>query len=162
MARPFGLCYIGRNVAGAAWPAGSSLYEVALAMNIEIGNRLVLRFSRVLALVCLIVGLLDAGRLLGVHTGSRNPVEILGGIGFVYLTVFALARLFCAVGLWLNSSWGAVVLVGAAVIELALVLFGNPNVSVSGGGILVRIFLLIGGVGVLAFVQIKAIDLVNR
>lgn len=105
---------------------------------------------------------MDAARLLGVNSNSPNPVQSIGVVAFVYLIGFVLARIFCAVGLWINSSWGAVVLVGATATELGLVMFGNPYVSVSVTGFIVRTLMLLGGCAVLTFVQIKTIDFVNR
>ena len=57
------------------------------------------RYIRVVALISLLLGLNDAARLLGVTTGSQSPLDLLGVTGFVYLSIFALARLFAAVGL---------------------------------------------------------------
>ncbi len=111
-------------------------------------------FVRILALVCLVIGLGDAGRLLGVSGGSGNPIEAIGVTGFILLAIFAIARLFAGVGLWINSSWGGVLLVGATGAELALYFWGSPYVDLSTPGLAVRIALL---VGILGFLGVRAL-----
>jgi len=99
-------------------------------------------YIRIVAIISLLLGLNDAARLLGVSLGDVSPISALGVTGFVYLAIFALARLFAAVGLWIKASWGAVLLVGATVLELALYLTGNPDVRMSAFGFAVRLVLL--------------------
>ena len=99
-------------------------------------------YVRIIALVSLLLGLNDAARLLGVQLGAQSPFEVLGVTGFVYLAIFAGARLFAAVGLWIKASWGAVLLVGATGLELVLYLLGNPDVQMSAPGFAVRLFLV--------------------
>jgi hypothetical protein len=100
------------------------------------------RYVRIVAIVTLMVGLNDAARLLGVQMGEVSPLSEMGMAGFTYLAIFALARLFAAVGLWIKASWGAVLLVGATAIELLLYLFGNPDIEMSAIGFAVRLVLL--------------------
>lgn len=99
-------------------------------------------YIRIVALISLMLGLSDAGRLLGVNSGAVSPLSTLGVSGFVYLAIFALARLSAAVGLWIRASWGAVLLVGATGAELALYLMGSPDVQMSAFGFAVRLVLL--------------------
>ncbi len=106
--------------------------------NTPIGGR----YVRIVAIIALLLGLNDAARLLGVSTGPQSPLEILGAAGFTYLAIFAMARLFAAVGLWLRASWGAVLLVGATVIELGMYLFGNRDIEMTALGFAVRLVLL--------------------
>jgi hypothetical protein len=101
------------------------------------------RYVRIVAIIALLLGLSDAARLLGVSEGSRSPIDILGVTGFVYLSVFALSRLFAAVGLWIRASWGAVLLVGATGLELGMYLIGNRDVQMTALGFAVRLVLLI-------------------
>lgn len=107
-------------------------------------------FVRFLALVCLIVGLSDAARLLGVHTGDANPIILMGGGVFISLAIFTLARLFAAVGLWINASWGGAILIGATLVELVLLMSPGFGYDVSWPGLLVRLALLISISGLLA------------
>lgn len=100
------------------------------------------RYIRIIAIVTLALGLTDAARLLGVTTGGASPLAVLGPTGFGFLAVFCLARLFAAVGLWIRSSWGAVLLLGATTAELALYLAGSPDVQISAFGFVVRLLLL--------------------
>ncbi|KQX43011.1 hypothetical protein ASD04_03430 [Devosia sp. Root436] len=99
-------------------------------------------YIRIVAIISLLLGLNDAARLLGVNLGDVSPITTMGLTGFVYLAIFALARLFAAVGLWIKASWGAVLLVGATAVELALYLLGNPDVRMSAFGFAVRLVLL--------------------
>jgi len=102
------------------------------------------RYIRIVAMIALLLGLNDASRLLGISNGSVSPLTVLGTTGFVYLAVFALARLFAAVGLWIKASWGAVLLVGATTVELALYLAGSQDVHMTALGFAVRLVLLVG------------------
>lgn len=99
-------------------------------------------YIRIVAIISLLLGLNDAARLLGVNLGEVSPIATMGVTGFVYLAIFALARLFAAVGLWIKASWGAVLLVGATAVELGLYLLGNPDVRMSAFGFAVRLVLL--------------------
>ncbi|MBI4922810.1 MAG: hypothetical protein HY834_13775 [Devosia nanyangense] len=101
------------------------------------------RYVRIVAIIALLLGLNDASRLLGVSTGAQSPIELLGATGFIYLSVFALSRLFAAVGLWIRASWGAVLLVGATGLELGMYLLGNRDVQMSALGFAVRLVLLV-------------------
>jgi uncharacterized membrane protein (DUF2068 family) len=100
-------------------------------------------YIRIVAIISLLLGLNDASRLLGVGLGEVSPVAAMGMTGFIYLAIFALARLFAAVGLWIKASWGAVLLVGATAVELGLYLFGNGDVSMTAFGFALRLVLLV-------------------
>ena len=101
------------------------------------------RYVRIVAIIALLLGLSDAARLLGVTSGvSDSPIALLGVSGFTYLAIFAMARLFAAVGLWIQASWGAVLLVGATVIELGMYMLGSRDVQMSALGFAVRLVLL--------------------
>ena len=106
------------------------------------------RYARIVAIISLLVGLADASRLLGVSTGEANPIEIMGTVGFVYLSIFAAARLFAAVGLWIRASWGAVLLLAASAIELGMYFFGNRAIQLSALDFAVRLVLLVAIVGI--------------
>ena len=100
-------------------------------------------YIRIVAIISLLLGLNDAARLLGVNLGEVSPIATMGMTGFVYLAIFALARLFAAVGLWIKASWGAVLLVGATTVELALYLLGNADIRMTAFGFAVRLVLLV-------------------
>jgi hypothetical protein len=112
------------------------------------------RYLRIIAIIALLLGLSDATRLLGVSSGAQSPIALLGPAGFAYLTVFCLARLFAAVGIWIRASWGAVLLVGATVIELALYLGGVRDVQIGAFGFALRL-LLVGSIAVLFFLSFR-------
>ena len=118
------------------------------------------RYIRIVAIIALLLGLAYASRLLGVHSGAVSPLQTLGTAGFVYLAIFCLARLFAAVGLWIRASWGAVMLVGATVVELVMYLMGNPDVRIDAIGFALRLVLLaaISVIFVLSFRMRRAHD----
>lgn len=99
-------------------------------------------YIRTIAIIALLLGLNDASRLLGISSGDVSPIAQLGPAGFTFLAIFALARLFAAVGLWIKASWGAVLLVAATGIEMILYLSGSRDVQMSGFGFGVRLVLL--------------------
>ena len=101
------------------------------------------RYIRIVAIIALLLGLADAARLLGVSSGSVSPLQTLGTAGFIYLAIFCLARLFAAVGLWIRASWGAVLLVGATAVELAMYLMGNRDIQLDPIGFALRLVLLV-------------------
>lgn len=112
------------------------------------------RYLRIIAIIALLLGLADASRLLGVSSGAVSPIAQLGPTGFAFLAVFCLARLFAAVGLWIRASWGAVLLVGATLIELALYLGGVRDVQMGAFGFALRL-LLVGSIAVLFFLSFR-------
>jgi len=99
-------------------------------------------YIRIVALISLALGLSDAMRLLGVGSSEASPITAMGLSAFIWLAVFALSRLFAAVGLWIKASWGGVLLVGATGVELALYLAGSRDVQMSMFGFIVRLILL--------------------
>jgi len=99
-------------------------------------------YVRSIALVSLLVGLVDAYRMLGVGDGGASPMTALGLTGFAYLGILSLARLFAAVGLWMKASWGGVVLVVSTSWELALFLTGSPDIHIGLLAFGIRVVLL--------------------
>lgn len=120
----------------------------------DFSNEITFRFLRIIAMVALLIGLADAARLLGLASGSTSPLQILGPTGFIYLSVFCLARLFSAVGLWIGANWGAVLLVGATLVELLLAFTGNPDVRIDIIGVVLRL-LMVGGIAVLFVLALR-------
>lgn len=112
------------------------------------------RYLRIIAIIALLLGLSDATKLLGISSGAESPIALLGPVGFTFLAVFCIARLFAAVGLWIRASWGAVLLVGATVVELALYLGGVRDVQMGPFGFAIRL-LLVGSVAVLLFLSFR-------
>jgi hypothetical protein len=100
-------------------------------------------YIRIVAILSLMLGLNDAGRLLGINLGSTSPLAVMGETAFIYLGIFSLARLFAGVGLWIKASWGAVLLIGATATELALYVIGSPDIHMSAFGFSVRVVLLV-------------------
>ena len=92
-------------------------------------------------LAVIISGDAAVGGVSGV--AGESPIATFGTVGFTYLAIFAIARLFASVGLWIRASWGAVLLVGATVIELGMYMMGSPDVQMSALGFAVRLVLLV-------------------
>ncbi len=113
------------------------------------------RYIRVIAMVALLLGLGDAARLLGVTGGTQSPLVELGTVSFGYLTVFCLARLFSAVGLWIKASWGAVLLGITTVVELMLYFAGTPGIEFGIIGLVVRVLLLLSVLALLALALLR-------
>lgn len=99
--------------------------------------------AHLLALICLIIGLSDAGILVGLRSGAENPAVLLGTTGFILLAGFTIARLFAAVGIWIDSSWGGMLLVSTAILELAAIAAKISTAPYSTLGISIRILLAI-------------------
>jgi uncharacterized membrane protein (DUF2068 family) len=120
----------------------------------DLKSELAGRYLRIIAIIALLLGLGDAARLLGVSTGAQSPLTQLGAMGFAYLAVFSIARLFAAVGLWIRASWGAVLLVLATVIELVMYFGGVRDIQIDAVGFAVRL-LLVGSIAVLFFLNFR-------
>lgn len=114
--------------------------------------------THVLALICLLIGLSDAATLVGFSGGAVNPVSILGATGFIALAGFTIARLFAAVGMWIDASWGGVLLVSTAFVELIAIGAGVSTAPYSILGIGMRILLA----AAVAYVLIKRWWLVRK
>ena len=99
-------------------------------------------YIRIVAILALVLGLSDAARLLGINMGADSPITAMGFTSFTFLAIFCLARLFAAVGLWIKASWGAVLLVGATALELALYVAGSPDIRIGAIGFALRVVLL--------------------
>jgi hypothetical protein len=111
------------------------------------------RFARILALASLSLGLADAARLLGVSAGSLSPISQLGPGAFVVLSILCLSRLFAAVGLWIYSRWGAVLLAGAIAVELLLYVTGSGWVALGLIGFIFKLVTLLATIGLLALAR---------
>ena len=146
------MSYFGQSLMGRYLPAPPGAAKAALVAPLpsryfsamDLNSPIAGRYVRIVAIIALLLGLSDAARLLGVSTPiGESPISIMGVTGFTYLAIFALARLFAAVGLWIRASWGAVLLVGATAIELGMYLIGSRDVQMSAIGFAVRLVLLV-------------------
>lgn len=106
--------------------------------------------ARVLAVISLVMGLGDAARLLGVWSGAQSPLTAFGPTGFALLAVLAAARLFAALGLWLQVQWGLVLLAAALFVELAVFLFGDGIVALTLYGFIFKLAALLATIGLIA------------
>ncbi len=102
------------------------------------------RFTRIIALLALMTALIDAGRLLGIGSGGASPIAMFSVSGFVLLSIFTVARMFAAVGMWIESNWGTAVLFLGTLIELVLFLSGTVRLDVGVFGFGLRLILLAG------------------
>ncbi|AEQ51151.1 hypothetical protein [Pelagibacterium halotolerans] len=113
------------------------------------------RLARILALLSLFIGLGDAARLLGLGAGSASPILTIGTMGFILLSALTLMRLFAAVGLWIQSSWGAIILAASLAIELAFYLLGSNWVSLGLWGFIFKLGVMLATFGLLAIAQLS-------
>lgn len=97
----------------SAAPAG----RLAALTNPQTG---LLLFMRLLSLVSLATGALHWGALLGLPLEPTPPFESMSLMQRVLTVYFAVLDPIAAVGLWLTSSWGAVLWLLSAVSRLAL------------------------------------------
>ena len=104
---------------------------------------------RIIAVLALLNSLSDAGRLLGVGTGTTSPLELFGIAGFAVLGGFTIARLFAAVGMWIQSTWGTPLLLGTTLLELLVYLSGAIRLDIGGFGFVFRLVQLIGAILIL-------------
>jgi len=70
-------------------------------------TRLLVFFLRGLALFCLVRGMLDWARILGL-IGAEDAFETAAFSWQVMIVLFAILNCVAGVGLWLTSAWGAV------------------------------------------------------
>jgi hypothetical protein len=110
--------------------------------------------ARILALLSLFIGLGDAARLLGLGTGSASPITTIGTMGFVLLSALTLMRLFAAVGLWIQPSWGAIVLAASLVIEIGFYLMGSNWVSLGLWSFIFKLGVMLATFGLLVMAQL--------
>lgn len=119
-------------------------------------NRIAVQSARIFAALSLFVALAGAARLLGVSSGPQNPIDILGPGPFAWQTAFVLGYLFAAVGIWIESSWGSVVLLGAAGFEVLLAMLGDPAVVLNAAGFTMRLVLVLGALALIVHARIKS------
>ncbi len=112
-------------------------------------TRIIPNLVRIIAVLALLNALLDAGRLLGVGTGTTSPLEIFGIAGFAILGGFTIARLFAAVGMWIQSTWGTPLLLGTTLLELLTYLYGAIRFEIGGFGFIFRLVQLVGAILIL-------------
>ena len=112
--------------------------------------------ARILALLSLFLGLSDAARLLGLGSGGLSPIALLGAMGFVMLAALSLMRLFAAVGLWIHAGWGAVLLLGSLVAEIAFYLLGSSWVSLTLWGFIFKLVVMLATFALLTFAYLVA------
>ena len=106
---------------------------------------------RQVAIIALLNGILDAGRILGVGNGAANPFDVYSLSGFTLLGIFSIARIFAAVGMWIESNWGTPLLFGVTMVELGIYLAGNIRLDIGMVGFVARLIELVGALLILWF-----------
>lgn len=104
---------------------------------------------RQIAILALLNGVLDAGRLLGVGAGDIDPLSKYSVAGFAILGTFTVARLFAAVGMWIESNWGTPLLFGITLVELIIYLGGSVHLDIGLVGFVARLIELVGTILIL-------------
>lgn len=115
------------------------------------------RAAGVLALISLAIGLIDAARLGGLESGVAGPVAHYGATGFTLLAIFAVMRLFAAVGLWMRARWGLVLLASATGVELGLSLAGSSWVTLGLMGFVIKGVVFLATIALLLFSRLFAL-----
>jgi len=105
-----------------------------------------------ISLLALLSGIYDTGRLLGFGLGDGDPVQNFGVSGFVVLGVFAVARIFAGVGMWIKSHWGTPLLFGTTLVELSIYLLGLVSLDIGLVGFGIRTILLAGSLFILVLI----------
>ena len=100
------------------------------------------RYIRIVAIISLLLGLNDAARLLGVSLGRCQPDLDAGRHRFHLSRHLLPGPPVRRRGLWIQASWGAVLLVGATAVELVMFLMGSRDVQLSMFGFGMRLVLL--------------------
>ena len=112
---------------------------------------MILIVARQIAILALLNGILDAGRLLGVGAGDVDPLAKYSVAGFTVLGIFALSRIFAAVGMWIQSNWGTPLLFGITLAELVIYLFSSIRLEIGLIGFVARLIELVGTLLILWF-----------
>lgn len=107
---------------------------------------------RQISILALVNGLLDTGRLLGIGLGDADPLQMFSVTGFVLLGGFAIARVFAAVGMWIESNWGTPLLFGVTLFELGIYLFSVFQLDIGFVGFIARLIELAGTIVILWFI----------
>jgi hypothetical protein len=94
-------------------------------------SRLLVFFLRGLALLCLVRGLLDWARILGL-IGDPEAFDTASTLWQVSIVAFAVLNCITAVGLWLTSAWGAVLWLLLTLTEV-LAPFATKDIARAGG-----------------------------
>lgn len=82
-------------------------------------TRILIAFLRGLAVLCFVRGLIDWSRILG-FTGPEDHFLSMALGGQVSMVLLAVLNCIAAVGLWLTSSWGAVLWLIVTLCEIFL------------------------------------------
>jgi len=107
------------------------------------------KLTPAIAFLALLGGIYDAGRLAGFGLGSSDPLQIYSISGFTLLGVFAIARIFSAVGMWIKSNWGTPLLFGTTLIEMSIFLSGMAVIDIGIFGFAFRLIQLAGSLMIL-------------
>jgi len=107
------------------------------------------RITLSLALLALLNGIGDAGRLAGFGLGSLDPMQVYTVSGFALLGSFAITRIIAGVGMWIKSNWGTPLLFGATIVELSIYLSGIVPIDIGLLGFVLRLIQLGGSMFIL-------------
>jgi uncharacterized membrane protein (DUF2068 family) len=94
-------------------------------------SRLLVFFLRGLATLCLVRGMLDWARILGL-LGEPEMFDAASTLWQVSIVAFAVINCITAVGLWLTSAWGAVLWLMLTLTEV-FAPFATNDIARAGG-----------------------------
>jgi len=99
---------------------------------------------RVLAILCLLLSLREASVFLGLGSNQASPISNLGVLSFFLMLTFTVFRLFAAVGMWVKTTWGTVLVLVVTSIEFSILTLTSIDIYISTVGIWIRATLLLG------------------
>ncbi|MBU1174471.1 MAG: hypothetical protein KKH72_03630 [Alphaproteobacteria bacterium] len=118
--------------------------------------------GRVLAVLCLYIGLTLSARLVGAGGGGQSPLAMYGITAFTWLAVFAIGYLFAAVGIWIGSTWGTVVALGIAVCQIVLAMFDIAAIRLPNVDFVLALVVFVLAGALFVIVEIKPFSGVNE
>lgn len=106
-----------------------------------------LTFARIVALLLLAAGLLQACRILGITTDGRTFSDLAPALRVAAATLLIM-NLFAAVGLWIEAAWGPVMWAVALAVEVSMhtlfvEIFGPDPLRVALHALLFSVFLVL-------------------
>ncbi len=93
---------------------------------------------KIIAIICLFLGLREAAQVLSVSSIQTSPIESLGSVGFFLFLGFVIFRLVSSVGMWIEAKWGAPLALVIIFLEFLLLIFSYSNFHISTIGIWIR------------------------
>jgi Family of unknown function (DUF6163)/Predicted membrane protein (DUF2127) len=105
-------------------------------------SRLLVFYLRGLSLFCLVRGLTDWSRILGL-LGEPDTFDSASTLWQISIVAFAVINCITSVGLWLTSAWGAVLWLMLTLTEVFIPFVTNDTVRAGGLGDIVLMAMIV-------------------